>query len=175
MTTGSLFNTTSKGGLFHELLSAASVIISDEASPIPEPAFVAIAARFSQARHILICDLNQLDPHIRFSHSSQPALLTARLILDVLSRRNVPSVPLITTFRAHHALIELPNKLPYDGTLVRRTHAWEHRLMTRRLRIPNPAIPLLIVDIKGASQPSPSVSHWNEDWSRWCKEIVVNC
>ncbi|VDO82681.1 unnamed protein product [Heligmosomoides polygyrus] len=53
ITTVSLLNTTSLGGLFYELQPTSTVLISDEASNIPELAFVAIASRFPQARHIV--------------------------------------------------------------------------------------------------------------------------
>ncbi|VDO21421.1 unnamed protein product [Heligmosomoides polygyrus] len=155
MTTASLLNTTIRGGLFHELLSTT---ISDDTSQIPEPAFVAIAARFPHARHILIGDVHQLQPHIRCPRPFQSAPLAARGIVNVLFRRDAPNEPLVTTFRAHPSLNELPSVLFYNETLP--------------IRLPNPAIPLLVVDIKGASQPSPSGSHCNEDEARWCKEII---
>lgn len=155
-----LLNTTVRGGIFHELLSGATVIISDDASQIPEPAFVAIAARLPHPRHILIGDVNQLQPHIRCPRSSQPALLAARGIMDVLSRRDVPIAPLVTTFRAHPAMIVLPSMLFYDGTLVSGTSARARCLVISLLRLPNPTIPLLVVQrTKGTSQPSPPGSH----------------
>ncbi|VDO94165.1 unnamed protein product [Heligmosomoides polygyrus] len=89
MTTASLLNKTSRGGLLYELLSTCTVLISDEASQIPESAFVAIASRFPQARHIVIGDNDQLQPHVRCPRSSRPAQLGARGVMDVLARRHV--------------------------------------------------------------------------------------
>ncbi|VDO66832.1 unnamed protein product [Heligmosomoides polygyrus] len=152
-----------RGGLFYEL---------DEASQIPEPAFVALASRFPQARHIVIGDVNQLQPHVRCPRSSRPAKLGARGVMDILARRNVPQAPHVTTFRAHPALNALPNFLFYRGALISGTEARERRLVTNRLRLPNPAIPLIFVDIEGASYLSPSGSYWNEDEAGCCKDIV---
>ncbi|VDO73810.1 unnamed protein product [Heligmosomoides polygyrus] len=72
MTTASLLNITSQGELFYDLLSTCTIHISDEASQIPEPAFVTLACRF-QAQHIVIGDINQLQPHVRCPQSSRPA------------------------------------------------------------------------------------------------------
>lgn len=64
---------TARGGLFYELLTGSKVLTGDEASQIPESAFVSIAARFPHARHISIGDAYQLQPHIRCSRSSRAA------------------------------------------------------------------------------------------------------
>ncbi|VDP35170.1 unnamed protein product [Heligmosomoides polygyrus] len=137
--------------------------------------FVAIAARFPQARHIYIGDAHQLQPHVRCSRSSRAALLGAKGakgVMEILLNRNISRAPLITTFKAHPALNALPNHLFYNGALVSGTAAAERRLLTTRLRLPNPEIPLVFVDVRGTSQPSPSGSHWNEDEARYCKDIV---
>ncbi|VDO68745.1 unnamed protein product [Heligmosomoides polygyrus] len=73
MTTTSLLNTTSRGGLFDELMSTCAALISNKASQIPESAFVVIAFWFPQARHIVIEDVNQLQPHVHCPRSSLPA------------------------------------------------------------------------------------------------------
>ncbi|VDP30918.1 unnamed protein product [Heligmosomoides polygyrus] len=172
VTTASLFNTTTRGGPFYELLSGCTVLIEDVASQIPEPAFVAIAARFPHARHIYIGDAHQLQPHVRCSQSSRPALLGAKAVMEILLSRNIPQAPLITTFRAHPALNVLPNHLFYNGVLISGAAAAERRLLTTRLRLPNPVIPLVFVDVRGTFQPSPSGSHWSGDEAWYCKDIV---
>ncbi|VDP08543.1 unnamed protein product [Heligmosomoides polygyrus] len=125
MTAASLLNTTSRGGLFHELLATCTVLISEEASQIPEPAFVATASRFPQAWHI------------GSSRAARP-----------------------------------PDFVFYSAALVSRPEAREHRLVTNRLRLPNPAIALVFVGIEGDSYPSPSGSYWNEDEAGWCRDIA---
>ncbi|KHJ96962.1 hypothetical protein OESDEN_03066 [Oesophagostomum dentatum] len=129
MTTAGLLNATDLGGIFKGRLTGCRVVIGDEASQIPEPAFAAIAARFPDARHIYIGNVNQLNPHVRCPRNSKAALLEARGTMDILLRRNVPLGPLLTTFRAHTALNELPSQLFYDGTLIGGTSPNERRLL----------------------------------------------
>uniref|UniRef100_A0A7I5ECC4 AAA_11 domain-containing protein n=1 Tax=Haemonchus contortus TaxID=6289 RepID=A0A7I5ECC4_HAECO len=75
ITTSSLLKSTRPGDLFHELLASCKIIIGDEASQIPEPAFAAMISRFPAARHIYIGDAHQLAPHLRCPASSLPARL----------------------------------------------------------------------------------------------------
>ncbi|XGW34683.1 hypothetical protein V3C99_018573, partial [Haemonchus contortus] len=172
MTTASLLNSTAEGGLFDELLTGCTVLIVDEASQVPEPAFVAIAARFPCARQIYIGDPHQLEPHVRCSRSSRAAQLGARGAMDVILRSRIPTAALTTTFRAHPSLNALPNYLFYNGTLTSGTRASERCLMTRTLRLPNPDLPLVFVNVPGRSQVSLSGSHRNEDEAECCREIV---
>ncbi|VDO98550.1 unnamed protein product [Heligmosomoides polygyrus] len=123
MTTASLLNITSRGGLLHKLLATCTVLISDEASQIPEPAFVAIASRFPQARHIVIGDVNQLQ-----------SMSVARDRLDLPS--SGPEELWSSSWRA----VTFPKPPPLRGALVSGTEARERRLVTSRLRLPNPAI-----------------------------------
>ncbi|KHJ77484.1 hypothetical protein OESDEN_22896, partial [Oesophagostomum dentatum] len=172
MTTAGLLNATDRGGIFKGRLTGCRVVIGDEASQIPEPAFVAIAARFPDARHIYIGDVNQLDPHVRCSRNSKAAQLGARGIMDILLRKNVPLAPLLTTFRAHPALNELPSQLFYDGTLISGTAPDERRLLLDAINLPNPDIPFLFVDVAGESIRSTNGSHFNEAELQACRDLV---
>ncbi|WKY11566.1 hypothetical protein Q1695_003274 [Nippostrongylus brasiliensis] len=123
LTTSALLNAATSGGIFCELLADVRTIIVDEASQIPEPAMVAIATRFQQARHVYIGDTHQLEPHARCPRSSNPARYGARGVMELLLAKGVPSAPLNTTFRSHPNLLPLPNRLFYNQTLVSGTEA----------------------------------------------------
>ncbi|XGW24111.1 hypothetical protein V3C99_005937, partial [Haemonchus contortus] len=94
ITTSSLLESTRPGGPFHELLASCKIIIGDEASQIPEPAFAAMISRFPSARHIYTGDAHQSAPHLRCLASSLPARLGARGVMDILLDRDVPLAPL---------------------------------------------------------------------------------
>nr|CDJ93591.1 Hypothetical protein CBG22588 [Haemonchus contortus] len=135
ITTSSLLNSTREGGLFHELLSSCRTIIADEASQIPEPVFVAMVTRFPQARHIYIGDVHQLQPHLRCPRSALAARLGGRGVMSLLLSRNIPLAPLVTTFRAHPALVHLSNTLVCDGTLESGTPAHRRNDLIPRLSL----------------------------------------
>lgn len=78
MTTSPLLISTSRLGIFKAYLLACHVIIGDEASQIPEPAFVAIATRFPYSLHVYIGVVQQLEPHVRCPRSSKAALFGAK-------------------------------------------------------------------------------------------------
>uniref|UniRef100_A0A7I4YXQ2 AAA_12 domain-containing protein n=1 Tax=Haemonchus contortus TaxID=6289 RepID=A0A7I4YXQ2_HAECO len=146
ITTSSLLNSTREGGLFHELLSSCRTIIADEASQIPEPVFVAMVTRFPQACHIYIGDVHQLQPHLRCPRSALAARLGGRGVMSLLLSRNIPLAPLVTTFRAHPALVHLSNTLVYDGTLESGTPAHRRNDLILRLSLPNPRVPFVLVN-----------------------------
>nr|CDJ85490.1 regulator of nonsense transcripts 1-like [Haemonchus contortus] len=157
ITTSSLLESTRPGGLFYELLASCKIIIGDEASQIPEPAFATmIVSRFPAARHIYTGDAHQLAPHLRCPASSQPARLGARDVMDILLDRDVPLAPLVTTFRAHPSLNSLPNRLVFNGTLVSGTRASDRAFLVRRITLPNPRIPSVLVNVSGSSRLSAS-------------------
>ncbi|KIH56783.1 hypothetical protein ANCDUO_13037 [Ancylostoma duodenale] len=112
-TTASLLNTTAAPeGIFARHVSNFQVLIGDDTSQIPEPALVAMAARLPRVRHVYIGDVHQLEPHAKCSRSSNPARFGAHSVMSVLCEAHaVPVAPLITTFRTHPALIELPNRV----------------------------------------------------------------
>ncbi|WKX95541.1 hypothetical protein Q1695_012197 [Nippostrongylus brasiliensis] len=68
LTTAALLNSADKDGLFRTELPQYKTIIGDEASQIPEPAFVAMTTRLCSARHVYIGDVHQLEPHAAASH-----------------------------------------------------------------------------------------------------------
>ncbi|XGW21519.1 hypothetical protein V3C99_004464, partial [Haemonchus contortus] len=172
ITTASLLNTTKPGGLFSDVLSTSKVIIGDEASQIPEPVFVAMLGRFPSAKHIYIGNVNQLEPHVRCPRSSRAARLGAKGIMELLMAKEIPLVHLVTTYRAHPALNALPNRLVYDGDLVSGTPARRRQMITSHLRLPNPELPLVVIDVPGRSRLSPSQSHSNEQEAQCCKELI---
>ncbi|KIH56049.1 integrase core domain protein [Ancylostoma duodenale] len=172
MTTASLLNATSRSGIFKAHMLACHIIIGDEASQIPEPAFVAMAARFPYARHVYIGDINQLEPHVRCPRSSRAALFGAKGVMELLVRKGVPLAPLTTTFRMHPELNDLPNRLFYEGSLVSGTDAADRRLLLESCRTPNPCVPFVFVDTVGTSHRSPSGSHFNEGEAQTCRDIV---
>ncbi|EPB67806.1 hypothetical protein ANCCEY_13099 [Ancylostoma ceylanicum] len=172
MTTASLLNATSRSGIFKAHLLACRVIIGDEASQIPEPAFVAMATRFAHARHIYIGDVHQLEPHVRCPRSSTAALFGAKGLMELLLHTRVPLAPLTTTFRMHPALNDLPNRLFYDGSLVSGADPASRRLLLENCRTPNPQVPFVFVDTVGTSHRSPSGSHFNEGEAQTCRDIV---
>ncbi|XGW22622.1 hypothetical protein V3C99_005106 [Haemonchus contortus] len=91
---------------------------------------------------------------------------------DVLLRSRIPTAALSTTFRAHPSFNALLNYLFYNGTLTSGTRASERCLVTRTLRLPNPDLPLVLVNVPGRSQISLSGPHRNEDEAECCREIV---
>ncbi|EPB70379.1 hypothetical protein ANCCEY_10528 [Ancylostoma ceylanicum] len=172
MTTASLLNATSRSGIFKAHLLACRVIIGDEASQIPEPAFVAMATRFTHARHIYIGDIHQLELHVRCPRSSKAAIFGAKGLMELLLHTRIPLAPLTTTFRMHPALNDLPNRLFYDSSLVSGADPASRRLLLENCRTPNPGVPFVFVDTVGTSHRSPSGSHFNEGEAQTCRDIV---
>ncbi|XGW27436.1 hypothetical protein V3C99_007774, partial [Haemonchus contortus] len=172
ITISSLLNTTKPGGLFHNTLSDCRIIIGDEASQIPEPAFVALTAHFPQARQIYIGDVYQLEPHIRCPRSTLAARLGSKGLMEILLQKDVPLAPLVTTFRAHPALNELPNLLVYGGRLISGTPAAQRTLLINRLSLPNPSLPLVVINVEGSSRLSYTQSHSNQEEADCCVELA---
>ncbi|VDL80595.1 unnamed protein product [Nippostrongylus brasiliensis] len=149
ITTSSLLNTTSAGGIFRDYLGEFDILLCDEASQVPEPVFAAMLSRLPQARHIYIGDLHQLEPFARCSRSTSAALLGARSMIDVLTRaRAVPAASLITTFRAHPGLIDLPNQFT------------------------NESLPFICIDVDRVLRRSTTMSRTNESEAEVCRTIV---
>ncbi|CAJ0605849.1 unnamed protein product [Cylicocyclus nassatus] len=118
-TTSSMLNVSGPGGIFKKHVEGFKVLIGDEASQIPEPVLMALAVRLPARRHVYIGDVHQLEPHAKWPRSSNPVRFGAQSVMSVLTRaRAVPVAPLLTTFRAHPDLIELPNRVAYNGELV---------------------------------------------------------
>nr|CDJ83921.1 Protein C05C10.2, isoform b [Haemonchus contortus] len=164
MTTASLLNSTaSRTGIFTLYIPSFRTIIGDEGSQIPEPALLAIAARFQVARHIYIGDEHQLAPHAKCPHASNPVLHGARGVMTTLSHApGVPVAPLVTTFRAHPTLIEIPNTIAYSGTLVSGTLAEARTLLLNsRIRFPSPGVPFTFIHMEDTSVQAISKSHYN--------------
>ncbi|XGW24299.1 hypothetical protein V3C99_006024 [Haemonchus contortus] len=119
MTTSSLLNSTGRKGIFKSYIRDFRVVIGDEASQIPEPALLTIASRLPHARQVYIGDVHLLAPHVKCPPTSNPAVHGARSIMGLLLHAPAaPVAPLITTFRAHPALLALPSRIAYDGQLV---------------------------------------------------------
>lgn len=172
MTMTSLLNSTRPGGIFSKYLTEAQVIICDEASQVPEPAFVAVTSWFPNARMVVIGDSHQLQPHIRCLRSSAAAQYGARGTMDLLLSKDIPVASMITTFRAHPALNDLPNLLFYEEQLVSGATANQRQLLINHLRLPNPQVPFLFVNVKGTSVRSDGGSHSNKDEAKHCEKIV---
>ncbi|EYC04630.1 hypothetical protein Y032_0086g1895 [Ancylostoma ceylanicum] len=174
LTTSSLLNTSGPKGCFAEYLDSFDLLIGDEASQIPEPVFVAITDRLPDIRHIYIGDVHQLEPHARCPRSSNPAVYGARSVMSVLTASaHVSIAPLVTTFRAHPSLNELPNRLTYGGTLVSGADAAERRLLLDLFEFPDRDLPFLFVDVAGTSQRAVTKSHHNEVEASVCLTIVT--
>ncbi|KIH55244.1 hypothetical protein ANCDUO_14601, partial [Ancylostoma duodenale] len=152
-TTASLLNTTAAPeGIFARHVSNFQVLIGDEASQIPEIALVAMATRLPRVRHVYIGEMHQLEPHAKCSRSSNSAHLGARSVMSVLCEAGaVPVAPLITTFRTHPALIELPNRVAYDGALVSGLNTEQRRMLLEVIRFPSPTTPFMFIDVRGFS------------------------
>ncbi|VDP25125.1 unnamed protein product [Heligmosomoides polygyrus] len=112
---------------------------------IPEPAMLAIATRVSNARHVYIGDVQQLEPHIRYSRTSTPAKFGALGVMGLLVQRRIPMTPLTTTFRSHSELNAMRNRLFYDKSLISGTTAANRRLFLDNTRCRNRKLPFLFV------------------------------
>uniref|UniRef100_A0A7I4YL56 AAA_12 domain-containing protein n=1 Tax=Haemonchus contortus TaxID=6289 RepID=A0A7I4YL56_HAECO len=175
MTTASLLNSTAnRTGIFTPYIPSFRTIIGDEASQIPEPALLAIAARFQDARHVYIGDEHQLAPHAKCPHASNPVLHGARGVMSIISHApGVPVAPLVTTFRAHPALIEIPNIIAYSGTLVSGTPAEARTLLVNsRIRFPSPGVPFMFIHMEGTSVQAISKSHYNTVEGTVCLRLL---
>ncbi|KIH52452.1 hypothetical protein ANCDUO_17446 [Ancylostoma duodenale] len=177
MTTSSLLNSPSRSGISKAHPLAYHVIIGDEASQIPEPAFVAMATRFPYARHVYTGDVNQLESHVRCPSptsdaSSKAALFGAKGVTELLLHKRVPLAPLTTTFMMHPALNDLPNRLFYDGSPVSDTEAANRHLLLGNCRTSKPRVLSVFVDTVGTSRCSPSGSRFNEGEAQTCRDIV---
>ncbi|KIH52158.1 hypothetical protein ANCDUO_17742 [Ancylostoma duodenale] len=175
ITTSSLLNTTDKDGIFEGYLNHFRLLICDEASQVPEPVFMAMASRLPLARHVYIGDTHQLEPYARCSRHANPAIFGARSVIDMLATaRAVPVAPLVTTFRAHPALNELPNQLAYNSTLVSGVPSSERRMLLNIMHFPNPSVPFAFIDVRGTSVQSASHSHYNTMEASVCMDLVNN-
>uniref|UniRef100_A0A7I4Z4Q7 AAA_11 domain-containing protein n=1 Tax=Haemonchus contortus TaxID=6289 RepID=A0A7I4Z4Q7_HAECO len=125
--TSSLLNSTRRGGLFYDAFWHCRTIIADEASQIPEPVFLAIVTRFKSARHIRTGDVHQLQPHLRCPRTTLAARMAGRRTMDLLLSKEILLAPLVTTFRAHPALNQLPNMLECVWQWTPTTHVPHHR------------------------------------------------
>ncbi|PIO76091.1 hypothetical protein TELCIR_01861 [Teladorsagia circumcincta] len=174
MTTSALLNSTDKGGIFQDRLQECHTIIWDNASHIPEPEFVAITNRLYNARHVYIGDRHQLQPHIRCDRQSLPAVLGAQGMMDLLIEKRVPSISMMTTFRAHPVLNELPNELFYGGALNDGAYERDRCLFLDHVRCPNPDVPFLFVDIPDPTRHplSELESNFNTREVDVCQTIV---
>nr|CDJ96815.1 regulator of nonsense transcripts [Haemonchus contortus] len=173
MTTSSLLNSTGRKGIFKSYIRDFRVVIGDEASQIPEPALLSIASRLPHARQVYIGDVHQLAPHVKCPPTANPAVHGARSVMDLLLHAPaVPVAPLITTFRAHPALLALPNRIAYDGQLVSGTPAEARSLLVSRMFFPTPGVPFIFVDVAGKSAQAPSMSHFNENEISACLGVL---
>uniref|UniRef100_A0A1I7WJH6 AAA_12 domain-containing protein n=1 Tax=Heterorhabditis bacteriophora TaxID=37862 RepID=A0A1I7WJH6_HETBA len=94
-------------------------------------------------------------------------------VMEILSHSTaVQTTPLMTTFRSHPRLNELPNILSYQGTLHSGALEVEHRLILNALRLPNEKILFAFVDVVGESVKTPSLSSYNEREVEACKNLV---
>ncbi|KIH68736.1 hypothetical protein ANCDUO_00927 [Ancylostoma duodenale] len=151
------------------------LLICDEASQVPEPVFMAMASRLPLARHVYIGDTHQLEPYARCSRHANPAIFGARSVIDMLATaRAVPLAPLVTTFRAHPALNELPNQLAYNSTLVSGVPSSERRMLLNIMHFSNPSVPFAFIDVRGTSVQSASHSHYNTMEASVCMDLVSN-
>ncbi|XGW14950.1 hypothetical protein V3C99_000886 [Haemonchus contortus] len=172
ITTSALLSSTSAGGIFFGHLNSFTTLIGDEASQIPEPALVALATHLPQARHIYIGDTYQLEPHTHCPRTSAPVRFGARGVMDILLERGVPTADLITTFRAHPLLNELPNFLFYDDTLVSGACAEDRQMFLSAVQCPNPILPFVFVDVPGTSTKSVNKSHSNKAEAEVCRQVI---
>ncbi|CAJ0600273.1 unnamed protein product [Cylicocyclus nassatus] len=118
-TTSSLINIIGRKGIFKKHMARFTVLIGDEASQIPEPVVVTFAMLLPWVRQVYIGDVHQLEPHVSGPANSSVAIYGARSTMKILTdARAVLVAPLRTTFRSHPALIELPNRVAYEGSLV---------------------------------------------------------
>ncbi|KHJ97536.1 integrase core domain protein, partial [Oesophagostomum dentatum] len=172
-TTASLLNLVSSGGLFAKHMSNFRVLIGDEASQIPEPVLAALTTTLPTLRHVYIGDVHQLEPHAKCHRSSNPVRFGARSVMNVLVQaRAVPVAPLVTTFRVHPSLIELPNRVAYDGALVSGIQANQRQMLLSIMRFPNPSIPFMFVNVKGSSARAISKSHFNDTEADTCTHLL---
>ncbi|EYB94992.1 hypothetical protein Y032_0165g49 [Ancylostoma ceylanicum] len=171
ITTSSLLNVFSSGGIFADYRNSYSLVICDEAAAIPEPMFIAITNQFPRARQVYVGDLNQFWTHRTWGSSLKLQMLAARSALDLLLK--VPSMPrcsMFTSFTAHPALNEIVNLVAYDGHVISGVKPEHRRLVLDRVAFPDPGRPFLFVDVAGAA--SDTLSESNKE-AAVCKEIVV--
>ncbi|XGW04405.1 hypothetical protein V3C99_015520 [Haemonchus contortus] len=100
--------------------------------------------------------------------------IAERYVSQTLKRMSspVPVAPLITTFRSHPALIDLPNRIAYAGQLVSGTPAQSRQILLTTMRFPAPNIPFMFVDVKGESAQAPSKSYYNESEAQSCQQLL---
>ena len=140
---------------------------------MPEPVFVAITNQLPALHHVYIGDVHQLEPHVRCARTTHAARFGARSIIDVLvSARAVPVAPLVTSFRAHPVLNDLPNLVAYNGSLVNGATAEQRALLTNLMTFPDGVTPFLFLDVAGNSERAASHSHFNEAEALVCTTII---
>ncbi|KIH64108.1 hypothetical protein ANCDUO_05582 [Ancylostoma duodenale] len=140
----------------------------------PDPVFVAIADRLPDIRHVYIGDVHQLGTHARGPRSSNPVVFGARSVMSAfIASARVSVAPLVTTFRAHPSLNDLPNRLTYEGTLVSGADGAERRLLLDLFKLPDKNLPFLFMDAAGTSHCAVTKSHSNEVEATVCWNIVT--
>ncbi|WKX90919.1 hypothetical protein Q1695_009625 [Nippostrongylus brasiliensis] len=92
--------------------------------------------------------------------------------MQLLLTRDIPVAPLLTTFRAHPALNELPNRMFYGGELRSGTTPSQRAMLADTVRLPIPDVPCVVVAVPGTSLRSPGGSHSNLDEARCCQDIT---
>ncbi|WKX95540.1 hypothetical protein Q1695_012197 [Nippostrongylus brasiliensis] len=171
LTTAALLNSADKDGLFRTELPQYKTIIGDEASQIPEPAFVAMTTRLCSARHVYIGDVHQLEPHVRCPRTALAARLGARGVMDVLVEKRVPIASLTTTFRAHPSSSALPNTLFYNDELVSGVDRTARRLLLNNSNC-RENLPFMFIKVNGYSQRAPNGSHFHTLEAQACRDII---
>ncbi|XGW09273.1 hypothetical protein V3C99_011518, partial [Haemonchus contortus] len=77
-TTSALLNSVATGGKFNKWIDQFFPVIGDEASQIPGPGLMALVIHVPRASYIYVDDIQQLEPHVRYPRSTDPALFGAQ-------------------------------------------------------------------------------------------------
>ncbi|CAI4222819.1 unnamed protein product [Auanema sp. JU1783] len=153
------------------------MIIIDESSQHPEYNFLTLLSIFPKTRFCLIGDDKQLTPYSSAPSESKITSIGRRSVLDVLVNQaalgSCNLSKLLTTFRCHPSILELPNELFYSKTLISGCSAESKSSVLKKLKFPNPHNPMAFIDVKSTHYKSEnSLSCGNDKERDKCVELI---
>ncbi|RCN47029.1 hypothetical protein ANCCAN_06960 [Ancylostoma caninum] len=161
-TISAALNLTLKKGNWRIIGNSWKSILLDEASMIPEAALMTLMSRFQGARVTLIGDSKQLPPYIGIHNIPLAVAVSSRSVLDVVRENgSVPMCRVRIVYRPHKEMMQLNSSIFYDGSLTCGTPPHLRQALLTKVKMPNPKIPVALVDVPSLSVKSVTGSHSN--------------
>ncbi|VDP10081.1 unnamed protein product [Heligmosomoides polygyrus] len=145
----------------------------DEASMIPEATLIALCSRFQQARYTLAGESKQMPPEVGVRDVPKAAALCSQSVLDVAHRmENAPVCNISTVYCPHAGVMMINSEFLYDNKLQCGTLTASRQNLLSRLKMPNPEVPFVFLNVIGHSVKSVTGSHSNEIEAKAVRVLV---